>query len=97
LQISTVIDNAGGNITAAGGAVLSNSTIQGGTINTMNGGTMGTNPGSVSTLDGSTNGVLTISAGSTYTNGNASFLQTLGTIANNGNISGDRRREQHHP
>jgi hypothetical protein len=87
LQISTVINNANGNITADGGAVLSNSTIQGGTLNTTNGGTMGTNPGSGSTLDGSTYGALTISAGSTYTNGNDSFLLTLGTIANNGNIA----------
>jgi hypothetical protein len=86
LQISTVINNAGGNITANGGAVLSNSTIQGGTLNTTNGGTMGTNPASSSTLDGSTHGALTISAGSTYANGNDSFLFTLGTLTNNGNI-----------
>jgi hypothetical protein len=86
LQISTVINNAGGNITANGGAVLSNSTIQGGTLNTLGGGTMGTNPGFNSTLDGSTHGALTISAGSTYTNGNASNLITLGNIINNGNI-----------
>jgi hypothetical protein len=86
LQISTVVNNAGGNITANGGAVLSNSTIQGGTLNTMNGGTMGTNPGGVSTLDGSTHGALTISAGSTYSNGNASYVVTLGTITNNGTI-----------
>jgi hypothetical protein len=87
LQISTVINNAGGNITANGGAVLSNSTIQGGTLNTFSGGTMGTNPGFNSTLDGSTHGALTISAGSTYTNGNASNLITLGNIINNGNIA----------
>jgi fibronectin-binding autotransporter adhesin len=34
-------------------------------------------------VDGSTHGALTISAGSTYTNGNDSFLLTLGTITNN--------------
>jgi len=86
LQISTVVNNSGGNITANGGAVLSNSAIQGGTLNTMKGGTMGTNPGGVSTLDGATHGALTISSGSTYSNPNASFLVTTGTINNNGTI-----------
>ena len=86
LQISTVINNAGGNITASTGGVLSNSTIQGGTLNTPGILTIGTNSGQTSTLDGTTHGALTISAGSTYVNPNNSDLFVMGNITNNGNI-----------
>jgi hypothetical protein len=88
LQLQSVtVNDAGGAITANGGVVQVNgSTIQGGTLNTLGGGTLETAPGFNSTLDGSTHGALTISAGSTYTSSNTAVTNILGTIADKGTI-----------
>jgi hypothetical protein len=84
---STTVNNSGGNITAKGSTAtveLSNTTVQGGTLNTLTGGTLET-VGSA-TLDGSTHGAITLSTGSTYTGALSSQTTVLGTINNNGNI-----------
>ena len=61
--------------------------IQGGTLNELSGGTMGTGSGDSATLDGSTHGALTISAGSTYiTTDSNSTTDILGTITDKGTI-----------
>jgi hypothetical protein len=70
LQLNGVtINNAGGNITANGSTatveLLGNTVVQGGTLNTLSGGTLGSF--GTATLDGSTQGSLTLSSGSTYT------------------------------
>jgi hypothetical protein len=88
LQIATVVNNAGGQITASGGHVdVMGGTIQGGTLNTSGGGIMET-VGSA-TLDGSTHGAITITANSTYTAARSSFNDTTnvsGTITNHGTL-----------
>ena len=83
-----VVNNAGGNITANGGTVqlYDGTDIQGGTLNSSNGGTLGTPASNIATLDGSTHGVLTLSKGSTYTTGLGAQTTLLGTINNNGNF-----------
>jgi hypothetical protein len=79
--------NAGGAITANGGAVqMSYATIEGGTLNVLGGGTMETVPFTVAYLNGSTHGALTISAGSTYTSSNTATTRILGTIDDKGVI-----------
>ena len=89
LQVNVTIVNKGATIasTGSGSAVqfLANSDIQGGTLSTANGGTLGT-PAGVSTvvLDGSSSGPLT-NAG-VYTAGNNSATQLIGTINNTGTI-----------
>jgi hypothetical protein len=87
LQINTTVNNAGGNITANNGTVqLVNAAVQGGTLNTLNGGTMAT-AGSVGTLDGSTaSGAVTISTGSTYTASGGATTNLDGAIINKGTI-----------
>ncbi len=83
LNISSVVNNSGGNITTTGTATVSvNSTIQGGTLN---GAGLLTGPGNA-TLDGASQGTLTLSTGSTYTGANGTTTFVLGTIVNNGNI-----------
>jgi hypothetical protein len=87
---NTTINNAGGNITAAGSAaqvqLYSGTHIQGGTLNTTSGGTLGSFSSGV-TLDGSTAaGAVTVSTGSTYTGEGNSQTTVLGTITNKGNI-----------
>ena len=87
LVINNTVNNTGGNITANGGTaavVLAGSTVQCGTLNTFNGGTMETSGSAV--LDGSTNGAVTLSKGSTYTSPLSSTTYLLGTINNNGSI-----------
>ena len=89
LVISTAVNNKGGNITANGSSAaveMANAGIQGGTLNTLNGGTLETVPGNPTTLDGSTNGALTLSAGSTYTGLTNTDTNILGAINNNGNF-----------
>jgi hypothetical protein len=82
------INNAGGNITANGANAavqVYNSTIQGGTLNTLNGGTMETL--GYSALDGSTaSGAITLSAGSTYLTAGGNSTGVFGTINNRGNL-----------
>ena len=86
LAIPITVNNTGGNITANNATVqLTNAVIQGGTLNTINNGTMLTAGGS-NALDGSTNGPLAISSGSTFTNSNNSGTTLTGTIANKGTI-----------
>jgi PEP-CTERM motif-containing protein len=86
LQITNVIGSPAGNITANGGTVLINggATIQGGTLNSLNGGILGTGTGDA-TLDGSANPI-TLSSGSTWTGGLSSQTSLLGTITNHGSI-----------
>jgi hypothetical protein len=86
---SSVIDNAGGVIVVNGaGSVVqfvNGVSIQGGTLTSMAGGTLGV-PGTSITLDGSTLGPLTLSTGSTYTGNLGTTTSLLGTIVNNGNF-----------
>ena len=63
---STTVNNNGGTILANAGTVqFASTTIQGGTLNPLNGGVLGTAAGNTVTLDGTTQGPLT-NAG-TYT------------------------------
>ena len=86
---NTTVNNSGGNITATGSAaqvqLYSGTDIQGGTLNTTGGGTLGSFRSGV-TLDGTTNGALTLSTGSTYTGEGNSQTTVLGTINNKGNF-----------
>ena len=86
----TTVNNAGGNITAngSGAAVqLQGSDIVGGTLNTLNGGTLGPVAGYSATLDGSTGaGAVTLGSGSTYTVAAGSSTNLYGSIINNGNF-----------
>ncbi len=89
LEIENTVNNAGGNITADGGTAqfFGAAVIQGGTLNTLNGGILGTPGGNSATLDGSTGaGAVTISPGSTYTSALNSTTNILGTINNNGDL-----------
>jgi hypothetical protein len=90
LQITNTVNNSGGNITANGSGasvqLYNGGDIQGGTLNQLNGATLGTAVSNTATLDGSTNGALTLSKGSTYTTPLNSQTQVLGTINNNGTI-----------
>jgi hypothetical protein len=90
LQIDgTIVNNAGGNITANGGTVqlYGGTIIEGGTLSTLNGGTMGTPTlaGGGAALDGSTSaGAVTLNG--TYTSGIGTDTYLFGSIINNGNI-----------
>jgi hypothetical protein len=88
LQIRNTVNNAGGNITADYGTVYVNSggTIQGGTLNSLDGGWLGVNSGGTAYLDGSTQGSLTLSSGSTWTSDLGSTTYVQGTFNNQGNI-----------
>ena len=88
LQISgVVVDNGGGNITADGGTVqlLAAADIQGGTLNAVNGGMLGTATGQQIILDGST-GAGAVNLNGTYTGGLNSLTFVKGTINNTNNI-----------
>ena len=75
-----IITNTGANITADGGTVqFNNATINGGTLNSLNGGSMQTIANGIATLNS-----VTISSGSTYTSGNNTDLFVSGTLTNNG-------------
>jgi hypothetical protein len=85
------VNNSGGNITANGANAAVQFTagadIQGGTLNTLNGGFLGTPGGTTSTLDGSTHGAVTLSSGSAYTTeGGNDQTNILGSIINKGNF-----------
>jgi len=86
LQITNVVENTGANITADGGTVLidGGATIRGGTLNSLDEGTLGLGTGTA-ILDGTAN-ALTLSAGSTWTAGLGSQTTVLGTIVNQGNF-----------
>src|SRR5215469_10389566 len=77
-----------GNITANGGTVqlFGNTDVQGGTLNSLNSGTLETPTGNIATLDGTTHGAITLSTGSTYTTGLNGTTNLLGTINNKGNF-----------
>ncbi|HEY6343447.1 MAG TPA: PEP-CTERM sorting domain-containing protein [Bryobacteraceae bacterium] len=81
LQIDSItIANAGGNITANGGAVVLNSTtINGGTLTAENGGTLSTIANGTATLNG-------VTINGTYTSGNNTDL-FLGATTNTGTIA----------
>jgi fibronectin-binding autotransporter adhesin len=80
---STTVANAGGNITANGGTVtFQSSIINGGTLNSSNGGALQTAVNGSSTLNG-----ITLSTGSAYSSGNNTDLFVSGTITNKGNIT----------
>jgi hypothetical protein len=85
LQITILVDDAGGAITANGGAVLidGGGTLHGATLTTVNGGTLGTD--GAATLDGSA-GAIILTSGSTYTGALGTTTTLLGTITNQGNI-----------
>jgi hypothetical protein len=81
LSTSNPLNNNGGNITATGaGSIvqISNTTIQGGTLNTSSGGVMET-AGTIG-LDASTHGAITISNGSTLTAGTGTINEITGTL-----------------
>ena len=85
----TTINNKGGNITANGSNAVvelqASTTVQGGTLNSVAGGTVQATPGNSAYLDGSTSaGAVTIK-GTYLTPGNAqTFL--YGSIVNNGTL-----------
>jgi hypothetical protein len=75
------VNNLNGNITAngSGSTVEFSNAIQGGTLNTLNGGVMET-VGTTILLDGTTEGAITLSDGSTYTAGAATLTSITGTL-----------------
>jgi PEP-CTERM motif len=76
------ITNTGANLTADGGTVqFNNATVNGGTLNSLNGGSMQTIANGFATLNS-----VTISSGSTYTSGNNTEVLVSGTLTNNGVI-----------
>ncbi len=89
LQLSGVtVNNAGGNITANSGSTVQlfgGTVIQGGTLNALNGGVLGTPQGNIAYLDGSTaSGAITING--TYTSALNTDTYLRGTFNNNGNV-----------
>ena len=89
LQINTVVNNSGGNITANGGGAqvqfLTGARIEAGTLNTINGPAFfGTANSNGVVLDGITQGQLNNTA--TYTVANNADTEILGTINNTGSF-----------
>ena len=88
LQTSTTVNNSNATITASGSnstvQFLNGTTIQGGTLSTLNTGVLGVAPNQSMTLDGAAHGVLTIAG--TYTGANNSTTIQVGTINNTGAI-----------
>src|SRR6202167_2784899 len=88
LQTSTSVNNQNATITANGMnstvQFLNGTTVQAGTLSTLNGGILGVAANQTTTLDGTTHGAL-INAG-TYTGPNNSSTVLLGTINNAGAI-----------
>src|SRR6202167_3519361 len=88
LQTSTSVNNQNATITANGMnstvQFLNGTTVQAGTLSTLNGGILGVAASQTTTLDGTTHGAL-INAG-TYTGPNNSSTVLLGTINNAGAI-----------
>ena len=101
LVTSNPINNATGNITADNGVVNVSTTIEGGTLNTLNGGVMQTTAAGAK-LDGITQGAITLSDGSTYTStvindgtikantsGQELLMMGTGPVTNNGTLQVD--------
>jgi fibronectin-binding autotransporter adhesin len=78
LASQAAVLNQGANITANAGTVNINTTIQGGTLNTLNGGIMQTDVSA--TLDGTTYGAITLSDGSTYSAAAGTLTYIAGTL-----------------
>src|SRR5580658_602797 len=81
LNTTATIVNTGANITANGtGSTVSfdNVTVQGGTLNGLNGGILQTIGNA--TLDASTSGAITLTDGSTYTGGASTTTSLVGTL-----------------
>jgi hypothetical protein len=89
LQVNTTVANAGGTILANGASAAvqfaNGLSIQGGTLNTLNSGFVGSASGNILTLDG-TASTVSIAAGGIYTVGNNSTTNIQGTINNNGTL-----------
>jgi uncharacterized repeat protein (TIGR01451 family) len=90
LEISTLVNNSGGNITANGTGAqvqfLNGTHIEGGTLNTLNSPLFfGTLNGNGALLDGTTQGVLNNTAA--YTSGNSGDTELMGTINNTGSFT----------
>jgi hypothetical protein len=82
-----IVNNAGGSIISNGSGSsvkFLDATIQGGSLNTLNGGFLGTLAGYAPTLDGTAHGALTNIG--TYTLSDNSITIILGTINNSGTI-----------
>lgn len=79
LQISSLVANSGGSITAASGTVNVSTTVTGGLLNTQGSGVLETN--GTAALAG-----VTLSAGSTYTGPLGSTTALSGSITNQGNF-----------
>jgi len=89
LQANTLINNTGGNISATGSGAtvqfLSGTTVQSGTLNTLNGAAfLGIANGNTVTLDGATHGTLNNTA--TFTIADHADADLFGTINNTGNF-----------
>jgi YVTN family beta-propeller protein len=89
LQVSTSVANAGGSIVANGATAAvqfaNGLTIQGGTVNGISGGFVGSFSGNTLTLDGTANPV-SIGHGNSYTIGDNSTTIIQGTINNGGTM-----------
>jgi YVTN family beta-propeller protein len=87
LQILSNVNNNSATITAAGSNAnvqILNTTVQGGTLSSSAGGTIGTTSGFSATLDGSAQGALTIVG--TFNSPNNTSTYISGTIINNGTM-----------
>ena len=83
----STVNNNEGTILANGGTVqFASTTIQGGTLNTLNSGVLGTAAGQAVTLDGLVSHQGTLTNTGTYTAANNSATVLLGTINNTGAI-----------
>jgi YVTN family beta-propeller protein len=89
LQVSTTVNNVGGNILVNGASAAvqfaNGISVQGGTLSIAGGGFLGSSSGNVLTLDGTANAV-TVAQGGPYTVGNNSTTVIQGTIINNSSI-----------
>ncbi len=86
----STINNGGGTIEVDGSTsavqFVNGADIEGGTLTTTGGGSLGVPNGSSITLDGTTQGALTLSTGSTFTAGTNTTTDVHGAIVNNGNM-----------
>ena len=87
LEVDVTVNNAGATITAANGSsvqFLNGTDIQGGTLSSASGATLGTVASNGVVLDGNTQGPLTNAA--TYTVANNADTELIGTINNTGSF-----------
>ena len=87
LAVNTLVNNAGGSIVSNSSTVTfeNGARIEGGILNTLGTGTMGTAQNQSTILDGTTQG--TLNNQGTYTGPNNSDTYVLGTINNTGSIA----------